>query len=155
MQAGAAAAKSDWLFFLHADTILSPCWPAAIRGVQPGKAGYFRLCFNSQRRAARWLEFLVACRCRWLGLPYGDQGLLIHQKLLAEIGGVPLLPLMEDVALARRLGRRRLQPLAATATTSAARYEQGGFLRRPLKNLFCLALYFAGVSPGRIKIFYG
>jgi hypothetical protein len=62
---------------------------------------------------------------------------------------------MEDVALARRLGRRRLKLLAAKATTSAARYEQGGFLRRPLKNLLCLALYFAGVSPGWIKKIYG
>ncbi len=155
MQAGAAAARSDWLLFLHADTILSPGWLSAARNLQPCMAGYFRLRFNSRRRAARWLEVLVASRCRWLGLPYGDQGLLIHRELLAEIGGVPPLPLMEDVALARKLGRRRLQPLAATATTSAARYEQGGFFRRPLKNLLCLALYFAGVSPGRIKKIYG
>jgi rSAM/selenodomain-associated transferase 2 len=155
MQAGAIAARSDWLMFLHADTVLSPGWPAAVRGMQPAVAGYFNLCFNSRRRAARWLEFLVAWRCRWLHLPYGDQGLIIHRDLLMEIGGVPLLPLMEDVALARRLGRRRLKLLAAKATTSAARYEQGGFLRRPLKNLLCLALYFAGVSPGWIKKIYG
>jgi rSAM/selenodomain-associated transferase 2 len=155
IQAGVAAAKFDWLLFLHADTVLSPGWPAAVGGLQPGMAGYFRLRFNSHRRAARFLEYSVTYRCRWLGLPYGDQGLLIHRDLLTEIGGVPALPLMEDVALARRLGRRRLKPLAATATTSAARYERDGFFRRPLKNLFCLALYFAGMSPARIKKFYG
>ncbi len=30
LRAGAAAAKADWLLFLHADTVLSPGWVAAV-----------------------------------------------------------------------------------------------------------------------------
>jgi rSAM/selenodomain-associated transferase 2 len=155
MQAGAVAAESDWLLFLHADTVLASNWPAAVYGLNPCKAGYFRLCFDSRRRVARWLEYMVAARCHWLGLPYGDQGLLIHRDLLTEIGGMPELPLMEDIAIVRRLGRKRLQCLDAVALTSAARYEQDGFFCRPLKNLFCLALYLAGISPRHIQKLYG
>ena len=55
-----------------------------------------------------------------LGLPYGDQGVLIHRDLYEEIGGFPTIDLMEDVALARAL-RGRLRRLDATAYTSAAR----------------------------------
>jgi hypothetical protein len=61
---------------------------------------------------------------------------------------------MEDVALARRIGRARLRPLDAVAVTSAARYRRGGYWRRPLRNLACLALYFLGVPPERIARFY-
>ena len=52
-------------------------------------------------------------RARILGLPYGDQGLLIHRDLYRRIGGFRPHPIMEDVAIVRRLGRRRLRPLAA------------------------------------------
>jgi hypothetical protein len=57
------------------------------------------------------------------------------------------------VALARRL-RGRLRAMPVAAVTSAARYERDGWVRRPLRNVLCLALYFAGVSPARIKRLY-
>ncbi len=78
-------------------------------------AGYFRFILDSPDPRARQLERAVAWRCRALALPYGDQGLLIHRDLLARVGGVRPLPLMEDVDLVRRLGRSRLTPLAADA----------------------------------------
>jgi hypothetical protein len=62
---------------------------------------------------------------------------------------------MEDVDLVRRLGRARLAPIGAAMLASARRYHRDGYLRRPLRNLFCLALYFAGVSPARIAKIYG
>jgi rSAM/selenodomain-associated transferase 2 len=154
MRAGIAAARGNHLLLLHADTVLSAAWPAAVAAADPDKAGYFRFRLDSSRRAARVIEWLVARRCRLFGLPYGDQGLFISKALLDQAGGMPDLPLMEDVALARRL-RGRLKPLAADAVTSAARYERDGFLRRPLRNLFCLALYFAGVPARIIRRVYG
>jgi rSAM/selenodomain-associated transferase 2 len=119
MRAGVAAASGKILLLLHADTILAPNWADAAAALQPGKAGYFRLRLDSPRRAVRVLELFVRLRCRLAALPYGDQGLLIGRDLLAAAGGVPDLALMEDVALARRLGRHRLQALAADAVTSA------------------------------------
>jgi hypothetical protein len=98
---------------------------------------------------------MAAWRARRLGLPYGDQGLLIGRAFLESLGGYPPLPLMEDVALVRRIGRRRLDALAADAVTSAARYRREGYVARPLRNLFCLGLYFAGVPPAAIRRLYG
>ena len=62
---------------------------------------------------------------------------------------------MEDVDLVRRLGRRRLARIGARCFASARRYRRDGYLRRPLRNLLCLSLYFAGVPPARIVRLYG
>jgi hypothetical protein len=62
---------------------------------------------------------------------------------------------MEDVDLVRRLGAARLAPIAADAVTSAARYRRGGWVRRPLRNLGCLALYFLGLPPPLLRRLYG
>jgi hypothetical protein len=120
----------------------------------PDRAGYFRFALNSADRRARRLEHFVAWRCRVLALPYGDQGLLVHRDLLRSVGGVRPLPLMEDVDLVRRLGRRRLVALDAAAITSAAKWERDGWLRRSARNLCCLSLWFAGVAPHRIARIY-
>ena len=157
---GAAAGAAPWLLFLHADTVLAAGWCDAVdaftRAAGNGtKAGYFRLCFDSRADAARRLERLVAWRCRSFGLPYGDQGLLISRALYDRLGGFRALPLMEDVDLARRIGRRNLIALDADAVTSAERYERDGWLVRPMRNLACLALYFAGLPPRLLRRLYG
>jgi rSAM/selenodomain-associated transferase 2 len=152
--AGIAAASHPWLLLLHADTRLAPDWPDAVHD-DPTRAGFFRFVLDSPDPRARRLERLVAWRCRALGLPYGDQGLLIHRDLLARIGGTRPLPLMEDVDLVRRLGRNRLIALSADAVTSAAKWERDGYLRRSARNLLCLSLWFAGVPPRLIARLYG
>ena len=157
--AGAAAATGEWLLFLHADCRLTPDWEKAAAEfiAQPGasdRAGYFGFVLDDPDPGARRLERMVAWRCRVLGLPYGDQGLLIARSLYDAVGGFAPMPLMEDVDLVRRLGRHRLTPIAAQAVSSARRYRREGYLRRPLHNLLCLSLYFAGVPPQRIAGLY-
>src|SRR6185295_5190716 len=134
LAAGAAAARGDWLLFLHADTALAPGWrEAASRHMAAGpcRAGHFRLALDDEHPAARRIERLARWRCRLLALPYGDQGLLIARALLDEAGGFRPLPLMEDVDLVRRLGRARLAALDADALTSAQRYRRDGWWARP------------------------
>jgi rSAM/selenodomain-associated transferase 2 len=152
--AGIAAAANPWLLLLHADTCLSSNWRDAI-GIGPDQAGYFRFVLDSDVPGARRLERIVAWRSRVLGLPYGDQGLLIHRDLLNVVGGMRPLPLMEDVDLIRRVGRVRLVALPADAVTSAARWQRDGYLRRSARNLLCLSLWFAGVPLRLIQRLYG
>jgi rSAM/selenodomain-associated transferase 2 len=149
---GAAAARGDWLLLLHADTRLAPGWQRV--RIEPSMAGYFRFTLDSDSARARQLERLVAWRCRMFALPYGDQGLLIHRDLLRQVGGISALPLMEDVDLVRRLGRRRLVPLDIAAITAAEKWQRQGWYRRSLRNLLCLTLYFAGVPPRLIVRLY-
>ncbi|MFZ3235173.1 MAG: TIGR04283 family arsenosugar biosynthesis glycosyltransferase [Stellaceae bacterium] len=160
MAAGAAAATGEWLLFLHADCVLEPGWPDAVGAFMTAadgdhRAGYFDFALDDPAPAARRVERVVAWRCRVLGLPYGDQGLLISRTLYGAVGGFAPLPLMEDVDLVRRLGCNRLAPVGARCVASARRYRRGGYWRRPGRNLVCLSLYFIGVPPARIARLYG
>lgn len=156
---GADAATGDWLLFLHADTQLADGWSDEIAcyagdPVNLSRAAAFRFALDDASPQARRVARLVAWRTCVLGLPYGDQGLLISRRFYDELGGYRPLPLMEDVDLVRRIGRRRLDLLQTPAVTSAVRYRRGGWWRRPIRNLCCLGLYFAGMPPRMIARIY-
>lgn len=158
LAAGAAAAKGDWLLFLHADTLLAPGWLDAAEAHMargPGTAACFRFRLDAGERRARLVEAGVALRVKFLGLPYGDQGLLVSRRLYDEVGGYRALALMEDVDLIRRIGARRIERLRVDAITSAARWRSGGWFRRSGRNLLCLLLYRFGMSAERVARLYG
>lgn len=162
LAAGARRAKFPWLLFLHSDTVLEPGWEREaagfMAGVDSGKrplsAAAFRFALDDAGARARVLERFVALRCALFRVPYGDQGLLIPKPLYDSIGGYNPLPIMEDVEIARRLGRRRLSMLRARAVTDARRFNEEGYARRSARNLSCLGLYFLGVSTGTIDRIY-
>lgn len=156
---GAAAAQGDWLLFLHADTRLDPGWAPQAAGFMADpanatRAAAFAFALDDDDPRARRLERAVAWRCRVLGLPYGDQGLLIARGFYDALGGYRPLPLMEDVDLVRRIGRARLTLLPARAVTSAERWRRDGWYRRSARNLACLSLWFLGVPPATIARLY-
>ena len=153
LRAGAAAAKGEWLLFLHADTVLSPDWVAAVgahMARNPRKAGYFRLRFDDASATARLWEKGVALRCAVLGLPYGDQGLLISRAHYDAVGGYPDLPLMEDVELVSRIGRSALHLLHADAVTDAEKFRRDGWFRRSARNIAFLIAWGMGTNPREI-----
>ena len=160
---GAAKARFPWLLFLHADTVLEDGWQREaaefMRGVELGErpraAAAFRFKLDDKGLAPRALEAFVRARCSVFRLPYGDQGLLISRRLFDEVGGYKALPIMEDVDIIRRLGRKRVTLLNASATTSAERYKRDGYAARALRNQACLALYSAGLPAATVQRLYG
>lgn len=158
LDGGYRACKGDVLLFLHADTRLDPGWRGAlVRALEdPDVAGgAFRLRFESERRAYRWVERGAHARCRLLGLPYGDQGLFARRAVLDAGGGLPDVPIFEDLDLARSISRRgRLVLLRERAWTSPRRYERNGVLRTVARNNLALAAYLLRLDRARVLTWY-
>ena len=135
-----------WLLVLHADSVLPPGWTGQVQ-MQMGRdrPACFRLRFDARGTAPRLVAFWANLRTRLFRLPYGDQGLLVPRRAYDAAGGYPDIPLMEDVALARALGRIDLLPCAIT--TSAAKYRRDGWLRRGARNFALLTRYLLGADP--------
>lgn len=153
LSAGAEAALqagAGWLLFLHADSTLPEGWADLLTEHRlrfPGHAAAFALRFDDPHPLAAVIAGAATLRSRWLGLPWGDQGLFLPASLYRAVGGYRPLPLMEDVDLVRRIGRRQLRLLPAALTTGADRYRRDGWIRRPLKNAALLLRYALGEDP--------
>jgi len=159
LRKGAASARGDWLFFLHADSQPHSSWVHEVSRLfsvadAQQRAYYFRLHLDDEGFCPRLIEFGARLRNAALALPYGDQGLLIARALYEEVGGYPDWLLMEDVALVRRLGRRRLRGLKTHLNTSAERYQRHGYLKQSISNLRFLTLYLLGSSPSDLAARY-
>lgn len=154
LAAGISIAKGDCILMLHADTCLPDHGLQMVRdAIQDGADfGAFRLGIAAQGSAFRTIERLVDLRCKLFTLPYGDQALFITRHALNRCGGIPKIPLMEDVALVRSLCKSgaRFILLSDRVQTSARRWQQDGIFRRTFRNWWLLLRYLAGVDPSRL-----
>lgn len=142
MNAGAAATTAPWLWFLHADSRLSPAAFARLEQYLAGSPegiGYFDLRFLGDGPGlVRLNEWGAGFRSRRLQLPFGDQGFVMHRDVFQALGGFDeSLPGAEDHAMvwrARRMGVP-LRPVGAELWTSARKYRRQGWLGTTLSHL--------------------
>jgi rSAM/selenodomain-associated transferase 2 len=158
LEAGARAAQANVLLFLHADTRLPDGYADQIRDTlqDPDVAGgAFAFRFDERSPALRLVEWGVRVRTALAALPYGDQGIFVRRKVLDAIGGVPQVPIMEDLDLVRAIRRQgRLARLPAAAVTSARRYREAGVARTVWRNTVAVAAFALGIDRDRVARWY-
>ena len=158
MNAGAAAARGDVLLFLHADTRLPAGYAQAVAGALADPAvvgGRFDVRLDAAGLAYRALGRLISLRSRLTRVATGDQAIFVRRAVFERLGGYPLVPLMEDVALSRAMKRAgRVACLNETVITSARRWQRHGVARTVLVMWALRAAYYAGVPPARLARIY-
>jgi rSAM/selenodomain-associated transferase 2 len=158
MQEGAALARGSVLWFLHADSRVPGDADRNItKALGSGRHdwGRFDVRFQHAGLLLGVVAILMNLRSRLTGIATGDQGIFVTRKLFERINGFPQIPLMEDIALSRRLKRHsRPACLHAKLITSARRWQVQGTLRTILLMWSLRLAYFLGASPAWLAQFY-
>ncbi|MBM4298782.1 MAG: glycosyltransferase, partial [Deltaproteobacteria bacterium] len=159
MNFGAARTKSAVLLFLHADTRLPIIAFGDIRKAMSDPAcvgGRFDVQLDGNKAMLRVVEKMISLRSRISKVGTGDQAIFIRREVFNKIGGFQEIPLMEDIALSRAMKRAgKVACLRSRVITSARRWEMEGVWRTIFKMWTLKSLYLMGVSPVRLKRFYG
>jgi rSAM/selenodomain-associated transferase 2 len=164
MNAGAALGGGDAFIFLHADTTLPDRADQIIATALACRRsdrsyrcwGRFDLRIAGRHPLLALVARMINWRSRLTGIASGDQAIFVTRGAFWSVGGFPDLPLMEDVALSRKL-KRLCRPtcIAAPAVTSGRRWDYHG-LWRTIALMWRLRLaYYLGAAPARLALAYG
>lgn len=158
MNIGAEQSTGDILLFLHADTRLPPTAfadiVAALKDLRH-LGGRFDVHLDGEHWMLKVIAAMINHRSRITKIGTGDQAIFVRRDVFAQVGGFPDIPLMEDIAFCRALKRLGgIACLRSRVTTSARRWQSEGVWRTIIKMWILKLLYFAGVSPVRLKRFY-
>jgi len=159
MNAGAAKAGGDILVFVHGDTIMPDNFPALIEQAVCADgygAGAFEFEFDEHGPLLKAMSLFSSMRSRITHEPFGDQAIFIKKDVFEKIKGYPDIPIMEDIALMRKLKKscEKITILANKVITSARKVKQEGAVFFALRNWFIRQLYNLGVRPERLALMY-
>lgn len=153
MNAGAASACGEYLWFVHADTRVSV---EALESLQRTLSerplwGRFDVRLSGPGLALRVIGAMISLRSRLSGIASGDQGIFVARQRFEALGGYAQIPLMEDLQLCRRLkALARPRCLRPPLSTSSRRWERNG-IWRTVMLMWCLRLaYYCGASPDKL-----
>ena len=159
MNAGAQKASGDVLLFLHADTRLpADADHLVLNGLErSGRAwGRFDLNIEGRHPLLHVVGRLISLRSRLTGIATGDQAIFVRRDAFNAAGGFAAIPVMEDIALCKRL-KRMSRPLCLRecVITSGRRWEKNGVLRTIMLMWRLRVSYFFGADPKRLARQYG
>ena len=153
MNTGAHAAHGEVLVFLHADTILPAQADVVIaRAVGDGaRWGRFDVSIAGSDPLLALVAAMMNARSRLTGIATGDQAIFVRRDDFLAAGSFREIPLMEDVALSKRLKRiSRPACLRERVVTSGRRWERRGTLRTIVLMWRLRLAYALGADPSRL-----
>lgn len=156
MNEGAAAARGDFLLFLHADVFLPPNALASIRQSLVDASivgGCFQIRFPAGATASlRTVAWGINLRTRLFQTATGDQAIFIRRTVFDDIGGYETYPLMEDIALINAMKRKGgVVVLAEKVEISPRRWLKFGVWRTVLLMYALRFGYWLGIHPATLK----
>lgn len=157
MNAGAAQATGTWLFFLHADTILSHHHLTnALSDATLSKWGRFDVRLSGDHPAFRVIEYMINLRSRLSGIATGDQCIFVRRALFEQLGGFADIPIMEDIELCRRLkSHGKPACIEDKVITSSRKWEQEGIVKTVWLMWKMRLAYWLGAKPENlVKQYY-
>ena len=154
MNRGAALAKGDYLWFLHADTQLPSNINESLNRIAEIRPswGFFKVQLSGNRLPFKLVSKGINWRSSLFATATGDQGIFIKRDLWeSQVIGYADIPLMEDIELCQRLNRvSRPYISVSTLTTSSRRWAQQGTLATVMQMWRFRLLYHWGVSPKKL-----
>jgi len=146
MNAGAAVARGDVLWFLHVDAEIPVGALAEIeRALQDRQVagGFFRIRLPRKPPVYRLTDSFAHYAGLALRMRCGDHGIFCRRDVFKKLGGFPDVVLMEDVEFFRKLRRYgRIAVLQKRIVASPRRYEEVGPVRLTLAYGLMATLYF-------------
>ncbi|HIG06949.1 MAG: TIGR04283 family arsenosugar biosynthesis glycosyltransferase [Methylococcales bacterium] len=157
MNAGAASARGDTFIFLHADSYLPKnVFTIIQQALSQGYCwGRFDIHLTGKPRLLPIISLLMNIRSRLTGIATGDQAIFITRESFTAIGQYPIIALMEDIALSKKM-----IPLAKPfcsrdkVISSGRRWEQYGCINTILLMWWLRLLFFLGRAPEKLNQCY-
>ena len=151
MNAGARAARGEFLLFLHADTRLAPGALTNIRSAFRDSAtlgGGFARRYDAPSPVLRITCALAEVRTRCLGWFLGDQAMFVRRSAFAELGGFREWDIFEDLDFSRRLARAgRVVTLRPPVISAGRRFATRGAVRTTWSDLCLTVRHLIGGHP--------
>jgi len=158
MNAGAALARGEVLWFLHADLEVPSDSVDQIRAALADAdiaGGCFRLRVPRRELIYRVSDSLGNLGVNLFGFALGDHGIFCRREAFDQAGGYPDVPILEDAEIYRRLRRQgRMLQLPGEIVSDPRAYEIHGPCRTTGVYVFILALYVLGVRIGSLNQVY-
>jgi len=158
MNAGARIAHGDILWFLHADSLPPTNADQLILDTLKKKHavwGHFDVRLSGSDFLLRIIELMMNVRSRISGIATGDQGIFVTRDTFIQVDGFPDIPLMEDIAISKRL-RTYGRPICLhqKLTTSSRRWKERGVWRTILMMWRLRLEYALGTDPHKLERLY-
>lgn len=157
MNQGGTLASGSILWFIHADTSVPESSAEYIlKSISAEKPwGRFDICFDNPSARMKLVAYAINLRSGLTGVCSGDQAIFLLRSQFHKMGGFPEIPLLEDIALTKKL-RCEAQAIRirTPVTTSARRWETRGYLRTIFLMWLIRFLFWVGVSPRTLARLY-